>query len=197
MGLQSPPQEPAHDDPAEKDTESAELPPDKFESIMNGFHMLSCNKVDALEKRFEDLKQFAGDVALFFGEHENLEWEELFETFLTFFELIANAKQRNAVLAKKKEKERKKEENERKKKERMEKRKMKEMEEKKKMEEMERVKPPKEDPNEEEKDESFLENGPLERGHPIKIEDVINVRRAFMEHDQEDDNDDGQWFDEM
>ena len=95
---------------------------DKFESIMTGFHTMSCNKVDALDQQFENLKIFAGNVAVFFGEHDDLEWEELFKQFLKFFELIAKAKKQNADLAKKREKQRKKEERERKKKERMAKR---------------------------------------------------------------------------
>ena len=49
---------------------------------MTGFHTMSCNKVDALEKQFENLKIFAGNVAVFFGEHDDMEWEELFKMFL-------------------------------------------------------------------------------------------------------------------
>ena len=97
-------------------------PPDKFESIMTGFHTMSCNKVEALEHTFDNLKIFAGNVAVFFGEHEDMEWEELFKVFLKFLELIAKAQKQNNDLAKKIEKERKKEERERKKKERMAKR---------------------------------------------------------------------------
>merc|ERR550525_2032717 len=77
---------------------------------------------DALEKQFENLKIFAGNVAVFFGEHDDMEWEELFKMFLKFFDLIAKAKKQNADLAKKAEKERKKVERERKKKDRMAKR---------------------------------------------------------------------------
>merc|ERR1712032_450418 len=94
-------------------------PNDKFESMMTGFHTMACNKVDALNKAFENLKIFAGDVAVFFGEHDDLEWEELFKLFITFFEQINKAKKQNDDLAKKKEKQRKKEERERLKKERL------------------------------------------------------------------------------
>merc|ERR1719295_1304170 len=87
---------------------SSKPPSDKFESIMSGFHTMSCNKVDALEKQFANLKIFAGNVAVFFGEHDDLEWEDLFKLFLKFFELIAKAKKQNAKLAAQKEKERKK-----------------------------------------------------------------------------------------
>lgn len=80
---------------------------------------MSCNKVESLDKQFANLKIFAGNVAVFFGEHDDLEWEELFKIFLKFFELIAKAKKQNADLAKKREKQRKKEERERKRKERM------------------------------------------------------------------------------
>ena len=83
---------------------------------------MSCNKVDALESQFESLKVFAGNVAVFFGEHDDLEWEELFKIFLKFFELIARAKQQNKDLAKKRETARKRAERERKKKEKMAKR---------------------------------------------------------------------------
>lgn len=97
-------------------------PIDKFESMMTGFHTMACNKVEALDKQFENLKIFAGNVAVFFGEHDDLEWEELFKLFLTFFEQINKAKKQNADLEKKREKERKKKERERLKAERMKKR---------------------------------------------------------------------------
>ena len=106
-----------------KKTEDPNKPPaDKFESMMTGFHTMACNKVEALDKQFENLKIFAGNVAVFFGEHDDLEWEELFRLFITFFESINKAKKQNADLEKKREKQRKKEERERAKAERMKKR---------------------------------------------------------------------------
>ena len=83
------------------------MPKDKFESIMTGFHTISSNKVEALEKKFANLKVDAGKAAVFFGEHDDIEWEELFKIFLKFFELIAKAKKQNAVLAEEEEKRKK------------------------------------------------------------------------------------------
>merc|ERR1712187_265256 len=94
-------------------------PNDKFESMMIGFHTMACNKVDALDKAFKNLQIFAGNVAVFFGEHDDLEWEELFKIFLKTFALIQKAIKQNADVAAKAEKERKRLEREKKKKERM------------------------------------------------------------------------------
>jgi len=105
-----------------KKKEEDKVPKDKFESIMTGFHTMSLNKVNALEKEFTNLKIFAGNVAVFFGEHDDLEWEELFKIFLKTFALIQKAMKQNADVAAKAEKERKRLEREKKKKERMAKR---------------------------------------------------------------------------
>merc|ERR1711879_838768 len=86
-----------------------EAPDDKFEEIMKGFHHLSRNKVDKMWERFEKLKKLAGNVAVFYGEREDLEWDELFELFLNFLHLIVRAKEKNLNLAKKMEKEKKRE----------------------------------------------------------------------------------------
>merc|ERR1712142_736360 len=88
-------------------------PSDKFKSIMTGFHTMSRNKVDALEKQFLNLKIFAGNVAVFFGEHDDMEWEELFKVFLKTFAAISKAKKQNEDIAAKEEKERKRLERER------------------------------------------------------------------------------------
>merc|ERR1719203_242904 len=105
-----------HGKPADKP------PSDKFESVMTGFHTMSLNKVAALEKEFENLKIFAGNVAVFFGEHDELEWEELFKLFLKTFALIQKAQKQIADAHAKAEKERKRLEREKKKQERMAKR---------------------------------------------------------------------------
>merc|ERR1712228_103863 len=105
-----------------KKSESNKAPNDKFESMMTGFHTMACNKVDALDKAFNNLLIFSGNVAVFFGEHDDLEWEELFNIFIGFFEHINKAKKANDALTKKREKERKKAERERLKKEKMAKR---------------------------------------------------------------------------
>ena len=89
---------------------------------MTGFHTMSVNKVNALEKEFINLKIFAGNVAVFFGEHDDLEWEELFKLFLKTFALISKALKLNEKERVKAEKERKRLEREKKKQERMAKR---------------------------------------------------------------------------
>jgi len=84
------------------------VPPDDFDQIMGGFHRITCNTVKKLEDKFENLKAFAGNVAVFFGESKDMEWEALFKLFLKTFELIQKAKEQNAKLAEQKEKEKRK-----------------------------------------------------------------------------------------
>eukprot|EP01083_Nonionella_stella_P112052 329191_1 len=95
------------------------LPSDKFESVMTGFHTMACNKVEALNICFSNLKIFAGNVAVYFGEHDDLEWEQLFQMFVVLFAQIDKAKTHNLQLVKKQQKEMKKKERQRLKKERM------------------------------------------------------------------------------
>merc|ERR1719334_825842 len=147
---------------------------------MNGFHLLSCNKVDALESQFEDLKAFAGEVAGYFGEHQDLEWEELFKIFKAFFEVIDRAKERNVVLEKKREKERKKEEDDRKRKERMKLKKEKSMNTSMRWRSAFNVETEQKEPSME----------------PLHLMEAIRKRGTFYGRDLEEDSEDGEGWDD-
>jgi len=83
---------------------------------MTTFHTRAEHKVSQLKESFTRLKEKTEDTAEFFGEPDDLEWEQIFKTFLKFFELYSKAYKALDDMKKKEEKERAQKEKEEKKK---------------------------------------------------------------------------------
>jgi len=86
--------------------EAGPPPSDRFESAMTSFHTRAENKVSMLKQSFTRLKEKAADTAEYFGEGDDMEWEQMFKIFLKFFELYSKSYKALEDLKKKEEKER-------------------------------------------------------------------------------------------
>jgi hypothetical protein len=72
--------------------------------MMSGFHSIAYNKIQGLNQSYERLKEYAGETAVYFGENDDMEWEQLFALFLNLFVQIEKAIQLNHKLVIQKQK---------------------------------------------------------------------------------------------
>ena len=92
-------------DDKNRDGDRDRIPVDRFSKVMTSFHTYATNHVEGCQFDYKTLIKFTNETSIYFGENDDLKWENLFDLFKNFFNVYQNAKKQLIALNKQKAKE--------------------------------------------------------------------------------------------